>query len=681
MAVESERAVEQVRRLIQRARARPAGAIRGVTRQLAWDRLTRASGNWPEPERRWAASQVLKDWADAGAPDDDAPLTALVVAWAGSEEFAALVMKGAAGQLIVSARACKEYCVRHGLAPDDPVDRARFYAMTDQPEQRRALDPDGSLIATAYQAEGAAGRAVLRDVLGHEAKSAAAGDGSSPDLMRVITGGGTRESAELADEERGYLRQWLLARRDWDGLWDLTRGLPPLKAAAELREFPAAWRPTAERDRSLISALSQADPASLRRALDALTDVGVIHIEVPGNVRTGALSDDGQRLAVWTHDTAPSGSAVWPHPPPSPGTIRVYRLPDVALLARHSATIWHDASLAYAGRELAAFTVRFGRDSNEAWLRHCPEDAQPMELAFHDEGDRGRGTVAMAAYGDGYVTASLDHTLSFHSAVGRRIATQRYELPSFRGQVAGYIGMAAEISVDQASGRIAVMRDYYGVLLDGQARSETHIPRVGGIEQHVGWHHIAMQGADVLLTSEGSGILRWDLSGYRKLSYFDEGLLQYRKIDLPGVGDMVWIPSTGELCCTSAYLGDSGNVYYVDGQTYAALPGRRPLTGKKASVLVSSPAGTCYALGGDGFADVVLPEHMAAQALKALADRPLSAWRAADARAVQQTMRLADRESRFRLLLNLLTACGDYSRAPGDEPRSVRLGPSPEATA
>jgi hypothetical protein len=159
------------------------------------------------------------------------------------------------------------------------------------------------------------------------------------------------------------------------------------------------------------------------------------------------------------------------------------------------------------------------------------------------------------------VTVGLDETVSFHSAAGQRITTRRYERPSFRGQVDdGYQEMSAEISVDVASGRIAIMRAHYGVLLDGQSRSETHIPGVGGIEQHTGWSHIAMQGADVLLTSEGSGILRWDLGGKRLLSYFFSGpMRQYLEIDLPGAWDMVWIPSTGELCCLGGSVATAGS--------------------------------------------------------------------------------------------------------------------------
>ena len=660
--MESKRAVEQVRRLIQRADALPAGAIRGAMRQRSWNRLARASRDWPEPERRLAASQILRDWADAGAPDDDAPLTALLVAWAGSEEFAALVMKGALGELLVSAEACKEYCVRRGLAPDDPVDRARFYALTGQLEQRRALDPDGSLIAAAYSCEGATGRAALRAILDREARAAAAGSGNSPDLMRVITGGGTREAAQLSVQERDYLRRWLPLQRNWDGLWELARGLTLLDVIAQLREFPPRWRPAAARGRALAGVLAEADLTDLLQALDELTDVGVIHLKVPGKVRAGALSDDGERLAVWTHDTRPSGTNMWPRSPASPGTISVYRMPDAALLARHSATIWSDASLAYAGHQLAAFTVRFGRDSTEAWLHHCPEDGQPIRLAFHDEGDTEHGTVAMAAYGDGYVTAGLGHTVSFHSSAGHRVATLGYERPSSGGQAGGHAGMAAQVCADPGSGRIAVMRDCYGVLLDGQARGEARIPVVGGIEQHTGWHRLAVQGADVLLTSHSSGIFRWDLSGRRNLSQSGEGFRRdYLQVDLPGARDVLWIPETGELCCTGDYPGDSGNVHYLDGRTYRVLPGRRALTGKLASVLASSAAGTCYALGGDGFADAVLPEHMAAQALKELAGRPLSAWRPADARAVRRTMWLADREFRFRSLLDVLSACADYT--------------------
>ena len=618
--MKSDRAVTRVRRLIRQANARPGpgGAVRDFTRGLVWNRIARAGGRWPESERRTAAYRLYRDWCDAGGPDEDAPLTALIVRWSGRLEFDALVMEGAEGRIYnIDAAVCREYCLRHDLLPDAPVDRARFYVLTGRPERWRALDTDGSLIA----------------------------------------------SVDLSDEERDRLEHWLLTQHDWDMLWRLIRGHPPLRLATELREFPVAWRPTAQPDRSLVDALSGADLPSLRAAFDALVDVGVIHLDVPGTVRAGALSDDGRRLAVWTYDTEPSSSdLLWGTWPPGPGTISVFRLPDATLLARHSAAIWHDACLAYAGRELAAFTVRFEEESNEAWLYRCPEDARPLRLAFHDEGDRTRGTVAMAAYEDGYVTVDLNYIVAFHDAAGRRTTTLYYELPNFRDHESEYSGMPAQISVDAASGKIAVMRDWFGVLLDGRRRDENYIPWVSAIEGSRGWRHMALQGEDHMLTSWGRELLVWYLRGSQDRHTLFEGTGRYRKVE-HGVVTMIWIPSTGELCCIGGTRPD-GNILYLDGKTYEIPAEGRPLTDRKARVLIGSAAGTYYGLGGDGSASVVLlPENTAALALKALADRPLSAWRPEDAHTMQRTMWPVDHEPRFRPLLDLLSACGDYSRA------------------
>lgn len=104
-------------------------------------------------------------------------------------------------------------------------------------------------------------------------------------------------------------------------------------------------------------------------------------------------------------------------------------MPDGALLARHSVAIWHNVDLMYSGRQLAAFTVRLEKDSTEAWPHLCPEDCGPMRLTYHDAGDLKHGTVAMAAYEDGFVSVGLDYTVAFHDAAGRRTATYRYTLP------------------------------------------------------------------------------------------------------------------------------------------------------------------------------------------------------------------------------------------------------------
>lgn len=676
--MDGEGAVRQVRRLIQRDTPRPATGIRGMLRRRAWDRLTRAGRGWPEPDRRSAAEELLGDWAKTGAPDDT-PLTALLIAWAGQADFNAAVIRETQVQRWVDVPAYAEYCLRHGLAPEDPADRARFYTVTGQSERRNALDPDGSLIVAVYQGADESLRSTLRGLLGHEAETTAAapaenGRDSGPDLMRVVTGAGARPVAELTDEERKYLGRLLPVQRNWDGLWELKRTLTPLAVIAELSGFPDDWRPADPGDRALVGALKNADPARVRRALDALTEIGVVHVQVPGAVRAGALSDDGERLAVWTHDTRPTGSRAWPEAP-SPGTISVYRLPEAVLLAQHSAVIRTEASLAYAGRKLAAFTVEHrGNDDTQAWLYRCPEDGSPMDLAFEDAGDRQRGTAAMAGYDGGLVTVSLDHTLTFHDDEGRKLTTSRYERPRARGRAAEYISRKAAVVVDQASGRIVVMRDYYGVLLDGNARDADRVPTVGEFEQSVGWHRVCLQGGDFVLTSHGSGIMRWYPGGQdRRLSAFkdysgfaDLNRSDYDGIELSGAWDMVWIPASGELCCTGASWADGrGNIYYValGPRDYQVLDGRRALTGKKAGLLFSSAAGTCYGLGGDGFADVVLGEHIAAQALGKLTDQPVAQWQPADSAAVAQATWVGGRDPRIRPLLDVLRACADYQRS------------------
>jgi hypothetical protein len=207
--VDGKGAVRKVRRLIQRDATRTATGIQAIRRRRAWDRLTRAANRWPEPDRRSAAEELLGDWARTGGPDDT-PLTALLIAWAGRADFDAAVIREAQVQRWVAAPAYAEYCIRHGLAPQDPVDRARFYTVTGQHERRNALDPDGSLIAAVYQAADESLRSRLRGYLGYETETAPQADTAAaqpengrdrgPGLMRVVTGAGARPLAELTEE-------------------------------------------------------------------------------------------------------------------------------------------------------------------------------------------------------------------------------------------------------------------------------------------------------------------------------------------------------------------------------------------------------------------------------------------------------------------------------------------------
>jgi hypothetical protein len=56
-----------------------------------------------------------------------------------------------------------EFCAGHGLAPGNLVRRALFFTMTGQHAQHRPADPDGAMLATAYQAADRPARSALRE--------------------------------------------------------------------------------------------------------------------------------------------------------------------------------------------------------------------------------------------------------------------------------------------------------------------------------------------------------------------------------------------------------------------------------------------------------------------------------------------------------------------------------------
>jgi hypothetical protein len=167
-----------------------------------------------------------------------------------------------------------EFCARHDLVPDDPVRRVLFFTMTGQHAQHRAADPDGSLLATAYQAADRPARGALRKAL------AGAGD---LDVVRVIAGAGSRV-ADMRAEERDYLVGQLAGRRDWPGLWRLARDLPVVEAVAALWLIDERWRPDRQHDRDLFGLLSGIGGDVVRAAGGALTAGGAIRIEVPSRV-------------------------------------------------------------------------------------------------------------------------------------------------------------------------------------------------------------------------------------------------------------------------------------------------------------------------------------------------------------------------------------------------------------
>ncbi|WP_210590409.1 hypothetical protein [Streptomyces sp. GESEQ-35] len=144
------------------------------------------------------------------------------------------------------------------VAPAEPADRAAYLALIGQDAQRRAMDPDGSLLALAYRAAAPGLRERLRALI------AAEGD---TEVIRVVVTGERRDRiAELSYDELDYLGHQLAEHQDWAEVRRLARDLPLAKAATAARLLPVP-----ERTEGMAELLSEA-PAQSPRQLQALID-------------------------------------------------------------------------------------------------------------------------------------------------------------------------------------------------------------------------------------------------------------------------------------------------------------------------------------------------------------------------------------------------------------------------
>jgi hypothetical protein len=219
--------------------------------------------------RAW---RVLKDAADRG---DHAPLDVMwrlwlrhpddeiwdsLAHWRPERRLAADAVAAVTNPETDAARrlAMGNFCVRRGLVPVAHADRALFYTMAGLPEQRRAADPDGSLLAAAYRTASEPVRAALREALA---------DSGDLELLQA--------AAERA----------------------LGRGMRVTEIVAGMSRFGEGWRPPGG------DILRRTDPAAVAAGYEALSGADVTRIQTNlGAVRAAALSADALRLAVATDD-------------------------------------------------------------------------------------------------------------------------------------------------------------------------------------------------------------------------------------------------------------------------------------------------------------------------------------------------------------------------------------------
>ncbi|GGV01172.1 hypothetical protein GCM10010182_18310 [Actinomadura cremea] len=184
------------------------------------------------------------------------------------------------------ARLCRE----HGLVPTGPVRRGVFFLLTGQPDQHRALDPDGRLLALAYAAAPDGERERIRDAM------LTAGE---LDLVHVVAGD---RLAQMGEEEARYLAERLAARREWDDLWTLVQDAPIATGVELVRHFDH-WAPRDDGEHRYFDALRAADHATVQAGLLSLRNerrsaLPHSHLDVPERADAMSFAPDAPSLAV-----------------------------------------------------------------------------------------------------------------------------------------------------------------------------------------------------------------------------------------------------------------------------------------------------------------------------------------------------------------------------------------------
>lgn len=638
-----ERTVQKVRQLISEAETQPAGGFRAVLARRSWSRLARAHQS-SMTDRYRVYRAVLDDWAAAGAPDDPRP--ELLARWVGGRRrFAVHLMTLAQPPDHPQWASIAAYCVRHDILPKKPADRVRFLALTGQAERRRALDPDGSLLARAYGTAHRRTRARLREVL--------AGDGV--DVLEIIAEDAHRRTTRLSPEEREYLASELARRRDWAGLWRLARDLPVIDAAGVARLIDPGWRADAQRDRDLLTLLARADPALLRDAREALHRGCVVRVEVPGEIVAGALSVDGKRLAVTTADPGPRG----PRAPWNQGWVSVFGLPDGQVLDRHQVPVRDFAGLVFRGAALFAVDSAAARSAGgaatgaaEGAAAQADKPGAPLTRVYRFADGRGQTpptddsapVVAVVPRNRGLAAVRADGVLACYGNDGARFAECQL------GAADGFARAGVVAAAEPGRGHIAIADGSRVITVD--VRDPYRARVVSRIADKIPVTGLCFDGAGGIIVADRDEVRRWPVSAPSAAANGE-----YETGTLGGGHSLVTVGGRDEICL----LDRAGAVRYLDKRTLRPVSQRRELTGMTGTALWGQADGPGHALAGDGAVHVAVSPP----GLRTLTTRPQATWRAADAATARAVAAIAERSPAARPFYNLLTACLEYRFGSG----------------
>jgi hypothetical protein len=596
-----------------------------VTRDALWQRLRQAADNG-DPGAVDAALQVWlcgpsdELWGALGQWREPEHLTEAVLA-AATEPVRPSAMRAALGA----------FCARQGMAPADPADRVLFYVLTGQQGQRRAADPDGSLLASAYQAGSDSVRAELRRELA---------DVGDIDMVRVVA---SRRGTTLSVDESGYLHDQLVRRRDWGRLWEVVQDLPLAEAATATRLFGDGWRPADDAGRRLFEHLAAATPDAIATARAALTGTRTIRIQAEGLARAGTISADGHQMALWL---AGEGS--------SPGVVNVHMLPGGEVTELYELAGPHPC-LTYSGEALVIADSPAPSVLGPSRLRHC-RDGNARELTA----GTARRVVALAPWfaepglADGFAMLTGDRLL-LYDGTGEVSGTM-----PLSGQ---HAGRAWSLLASEPGGRLAAASDdgFLMVLAELGSRVPQPLVRDGILLPHA--KGICFAAPGLVAASGAHSVALRPVEG-TMASPETMGAT----VPVAGTRHPVAVAPRNEV----AVLDRDGQVRYISAETCALLTEPRELSGQAGSLLFGTPDGRYQGLVQDSSVVIAWPK---AGELAALAAKPQARWQPADLATVSRAATAEFCPGAMPLLRLMLTS---LERRFGAE---VAIGRSPLAAA
>ncbi|WP_176611356.1 hypothetical protein [Actinomadura sp. WMMB 499] len=530
--------------------------------------------------------------------------------------------------------------------PNAPVLLAELFLVTGRFDRYRALDPDGSLLATAYEGAGPDRRERMREAMPR------AGD---LDVVRVVAA--RDRVADLDVDRRRDLAHALIGTRQWEQAWRLARRLPLADAARIVRELPGDPRSGGTGD--AFRARLRAAPRDLDALLAALEDIAVLKVLTqPGPALAGAFSPDGRTMAVVCAKRIPRrGTATEGH-----AVLLVDALDGSVLCTWDSDFGRGTPDVRMTTRGIA---VRHPDELTISWfgLAGQPERRMPQERRTTRLARVPGGLVAVeAAPGTGIRLRRLTED-GRAAPGGPPIGTGAPFLAGLAGPPPGTRDPRPpfEVFEDAATGRIAFRHRDSGVravvdgstghvLADSRVRDDT-LPAPDGYAA-AGVVGGCFTGPDRIVTGRGLYRLTED-GGFTELAFVP-----------PGIGetgffyDPVFVPAWRELAGLSTAAPDlfsPGNVAYRSAETLELRPGPHPVIAVHRDGLWSTPAGDVFAIGSHGglvgAATVIRPE---AGLVRELARRPLDELAPADLRVLADLRRHGDRPPILQRAVDLL---------------------------